>query len=233
MNNVIKICYGQSSFTARIKYSKRKTLGISVLPDCNVVASAPEGTPKKTIAEKLKKRARWIKKQINYFDQFQPRTPTRQYVGGETHLYLGRQYRLRFVEDEKKSIKLKGRYFLAAGPNMSSETAKKLMEKWYSTKAEIVFERRLKECLKKFPQAQKPTLIIKTLKKRWGGMTDGTKLTINKDLVRAPVECIDYVLVHELCHIEYPHHGSEFWALLGRKLPSWKQSKYRLEMALS
>ena len=79
---------------------------------------------------------------------------------------------------------------------------------------------------------RRPKLILKSFKKRWGGMSKDGKLTLNKDLVRAPLECIDYVIIHELCHIEFPHHGSEFWSLLRQKLPNWKKQKNRLEVAL-
>ncbi len=65
--------------------------------------------------------------------------------------------------------------------------------------------------------------------KRWGSCTPDGKVMLNLDLVKAPVDCIEYVIVHELCHKEVPHHGPEFYRLLSRFLPDWEERKERLE----
>ena len=75
-------------------------------------------------------------------------------------------------------------------------------------------------------------LKLRKFKARWGGMSSKSILTLNPDLVRAPLECIDYVITHELCHIEFSHHGPEFWTLLQQKLPDWQRLKHKLEMSL-
>ena len=232
MTNVLRVNYGQTAFEVSVQFSERKTLAISVLPDCTVVAVAPFQTPLETVHQRVKRRARWVKKQLAYFDQFQPRTPPRQFVSGETHIFLGRQYRLKILEGSPQQIKLKGRYFWATCSDGLSSQAERLMTAWYKKRAKIIFEKRLDICMRKFPQAQQPELVLKSFKKRWGGMSGDGKLTLNTDLVRAPLECIDYVIMHELCHIEHPHHGSEFWSLLSQKLPGWQKHKNRLELAL-
>ena len=232
MSVSIEISYGQIVFEVCVEYSQRKTLGISVLPDCSVVAVAPENTSLELIQAKVKNRAHWIKKQVDYFGQFKPRTPPRQYVSNETHLYLGRQYRLKLVESSTSDLKLKGQFFLASSPEISPEKAKQLLSSWYTKKAASIFQRRLDLCIPRFPQASQPILRSKSLKRRWGSMSTDGILTLNSNLIRAPVECIDYVILHELCHIEHPHHGSEFWNLLSKKLPSWQKTKHKLELAL-
>ena len=232
MKNIIKVEYGKSSFDVSVQFSERKTLAISVMPDCSVVAVAPIQTPLETVCQRVKKRARWIKKQLLYFDQFQPRTPPRQFVSGETHLFLGRQYQLKIQVGSPNQVKLKGRYFWVTCAEGLPSQAERKMSYWYEQRAHIIFEKRLSLCLKNFPKIRRPNLILKSFKKRWGGMSKDGKLTLNIDLVRAPLECIDYVIVHELCHIEYPHHGSEFWTLLRQKLPNWKKQKNRLELTL-
>ena len=232
MSEMFKLKYGTEILPIRIEFSDRKTLGISVLPDCSIVATAPINAADDIIKQKLKKRARWIKKQIQYFDQFLPKTPARRYLSGETHLYLGKQYRLKFCNASEASIKLKGRYFIATGPDMNSVLAKKLMNSWYLKKAEVVFKRRLLACMEKFPDLKAPKLIIKSLNKRWGSMKGAGVLTLNRDLVRAPIECIDYVLIHELCHVREPNHRTGFWNLLQRKYPGWQSAKNKLELKL-
>lgn len=232
MSNIIKLNYGQSVFNVKVNYTDRKTLGISVYPNCNIVASSPKTVSREIILTKLKKRGKWIKKQVDYFNQFRPRTPERKFVSGETHLYLGKQYRLKLLEGETESIELKGKYFFASSKNISSVNAKKLMTQWYKAKASVIFIERLEACRTKFLNYEKPKLIIRNLNKCWGSMTENNNLTLNTSLVRAPIDCIDYVIIHELCHMEHPNHSPDFWRLLDKKLPSWKKIKFKLETLL-
>ena len=233
MGEAVKIEYGKNIFDIRLERKKRKTMTISVLPDGSIEASAPISAEIEDITARLKKRARWIKKQKVYFSQFDPRTPAPRYVPGETHLYLGKQYRLRHREDIKSNIKLTGKFLEITGPKFNSSTAEKLLKKWYREMTVPTFSRRLDVCMRRFPQTPRPELHIRRFKSRWGGMSKSGKLTLNADLIRAPIECIDYVIVHELCHIEHPHHGSKFWKLLNQKLPAWQTTKHKLEIALS
>ena len=73
---------------------------------------------------------------------------------------------------------------------------------------------------------------IMQLKKRWGSLSKNGTLTLNRDLIKAPKECIEYVIIHELCHLEHHNHGPEFYRLLERSLPDWVKRKHKLEMAL-
>ena len=100
------ISYGKLTINYEVQYTLRKTLEIAVLPDCQIVIIAPEGIEDEKITEKVRKRARWILKQKEFFQQFQPRTPSRNYVIGETHLYLGRRYRLQIQEDLEERVEL-------------------------------------------------------------------------------------------------------------------------------
>lgn len=229
----LKVGYGQTDFDVSVQFSERTTMTISVLPDCSIVAVAPNNIPISIVRERILKRARWIKKQQYYFAQFQPRTPARKYVSGETHLYLGRQYRLKIIKGSLPQVKLKGQYFWATCKNESPIEAANLMDSWYKKKADIMFKRRLELCIRKFPRAVSPTLDIKAMKNRWGSMSKYNKMTLNLILIQSPVECIDYVIIHELCHLEQPNHGKEFWRLLSLKLPDWQRHKDRLERILS
>lgn len=232
MKNFIKFKYGQSFFNVQVRYSERKTLAISVYPDCSILVASPKFVSRELILEKLNKRAQWIKKQINFFKQFLPRTPDRKYLGGESHLYLGKNYRLKFVDSDAENIKVKDKFILISLKNYSVSKTKNLLNKWYEKNAKVIFEKRLKYCLKKFPNYEKPTLILRNLKKSWGNMRGKKVLTLNKNLIKAPVECIDYVIIHELCHIQFPNHSSDFWHLLNRKIPIWKKLKHKLEISL-
>src|SRR4051812_24600401 len=89
--------YGKEDIIFTLIYATRKTLEIAVHPDCSVIAKAPLGSKVEEVKKKIFKRAAWIRRQLRYFHQFNPRTPNRNYIGGETHLYLGRQYRLKIA----------------------------------------------------------------------------------------------------------------------------------------
>ena len=231
-SQIIFVHYGSHTFDVQIEYRDRKTLSISVLPDCSIVALAPLGLAVSDIGNRLRKRAGWIKRQLDYFAQFKPLTPPRQFVAGETHLYVGRQYRLKFEQGIPEGVNLKGRFFHVTMKEPSSDKAQSLMMRWYRDRATDLFKGRLRGCLKRFPDKAAPDLVLKRFKSRWGGMSPKGILTLNPDLVRAPVECIDYVILHELCHIEHPHHGPAFWHLLEQKSPNWQRLKHRLEMSL-
>ena len=89
------LTYAGESIPFHLSYSKRKTVEIAVHPDCSVVVKAPLGTNETLVEDFIYKRVRWIRRQLRYFAQFAPRTPKRRFVGGESHLYLGKQYRLK------------------------------------------------------------------------------------------------------------------------------------------
>ena len=107
-----------------------------------------------------------------------------------------------------------------------------MMTRWYKDKARGVFEKRLEACMRSFSNYEKPKLIIRELRRRWGSMTNNNALTLNIKLIRAPIECIDYVIVHELCHLKHLNHSSSFWGFLNQKYPLWRKRKHQLEMLL-
>ena len=134
------ITYGKENIAFDVFYADRKTMEIAVHPDERVVVKAPQGTEPQVIKTRLVKRARWIRKQLDYFRQFNPRTPPRRYVGGETHLYLGRQYRLKISTGLTNGVKLtKGFFQVSCNGMVSPERIKKQLQRWYLEKAKVKF----------------------------------------------------------------------------------------------
>lgn len=227
--------FGTRSFEYEVLYAERKTLEIAVMPDCKIVVTAPKGTAFQEIEKRVIKRLRWIDKQICYFKQFQPRTPERQYVSGETHLYLGRQYRLKVYQSERPSVKLDRGFIQVASQDPScSKITYKLLDHWYYNRASLKLPERFEYCFEPFARRgyPKPTLCLRKMRSRWGSMSPSGILLLNRDLIRSPLECIDYVLMHELCHIEYPDHSKGFYRLMEQVLPDWESRKHRLEMVM-
>ncbi len=229
--------YGEHRIEFALVRRERATLEIAVEPDASVVVAAPLDAPLSAIEEKVRKRAAWIRRQQQYFIQFLPRTPDRQYVAGETHLYLGRQYRLKVVPHVQATVKLvRGFILVQTHRPERSEVTRELVEAWYRERAHTKFAERLEANLLRFPvpdEFRPKGLIIRHLRQRWGSMSMASRLLLNLRLIQAPLDAIDYVITHELCHVAVPHHGPDFFEMLDRVLPDWRKRKHRLEQFMA
>lgn len=227
------VVYGGNRIDFRVVRRRRQTLEIAVEPDASVVVAAPFDAPVEAIAEKVRKRAAWIRRQQRFFSQFMPRTPERRYVAGETHLYLGRQYRLKVVLDGRPRVEVtRGFIIVHTRERDRPEVTRRLVERWYHRQARARFAERLEASLARFPdpEAFRPNgLIVRRIAKRWGSLSPAGRLLLNRRLIEAPVDTIDYVIAHELCHMAEPHHGPAFYRLLDRVMPDWAGRKVRLE----
>ncbi len=232
MHEKIELQYGMRELIVNVVMERRKHLSITVYPDLSITAKAPIGCQLEDIHKHLKRRASWIVRQLDFFEQFQPLPTERQFVSGETHHYLGRQYRLRIRHGEKARVRLIGRFFEMELPDTDNrKKAKALMLDWYSTHAKDLMSRRLAQYWPIFERmgAIAPKVRYRRMKKRWGSCSSDGVIMLNTELVKAPIHCIDYVIIHELCHLLHPHHDRKFYHLLGRILPDWEKRKERLE----
>lgn len=233
---VHRLDYGSDAIEFRVERRSRKTVEISVLPSGDVHVVAPADASIERVTEVVRKRVAWIARQRRFFVGFSERTPPREYVSGETHLYLGRQYRLKVRLGIQASVRLT-RGFLRVDSHWprDRETTRELVEAWYLERAEQKFRERIEAVAAGFrePDRARPTgLIIRRLEGRWGSMTPSGRLVLNRSLIRAPTSCIDYVICHELCHRFEAHHGPAFWHILARYMPDWEDRKQRLEHSM-
>jgi len=229
------VTYGKQSIVYDVVYVDRKTLEIAVHPNGKVVVKAPVGTTPVVVQKRIVKRARWIRKQENYFRQFEPRTPPRRYVGGETHLYLGRQYRLRIKKHPDNVVKLKGANFSVMTPVPDNrQKVKRLLTEWYLDHAREILSKRLQHCYEnaKGLKVTYPVVKLKKMTKRWGSCSKAGDILLNTDLVKTPLYCIDYVIMHELCHLKEHAHNNGYYKLLSKYMPDWAKRKDRLERIL-
>jgi hypothetical protein len=226
------VLFGGERIDFRLRRSMRETLAITVKPDTSVVVTAPEGASLEAVAAKVRKRAVWIRRQQGFFAVFLPKVPPRRYVSGETHRYLGRQYRLKVVEAGESSVKLAGRFIWVHTPN-KNDTARvrKLVEGWYVAHAKQRFARSVAGSAARLGTrlTRPPRMQLRRMPKRWGSWTRRGVIYLNPELVKAPGSCIDYVVTHELCHLVHGHHGPVFHTLLSWAMPDWEQRKRRLE----
>jgi predicted metal-dependent hydrolase len=225
--------YGSTVIEYSLAFSGRRSLAISVLPDGAVAVTAPEDADPTEVDERVKRRARWILRQQRRFAEFRPRTPPRCFVGGETHRYLGRQYRLKVERADADRVALRaGRLVVATRFPEDHAWTRTLVRRWMRTRAHCVLQERF--CAIVGPLAtsmgiKPPPLRICPMQKRWGSHASSGRVLLNDALIAARRDCIDYVIVHELCHVVEPNHSPRFLRLLRRFMPDWERRKELLE----
>ncbi|MEO9276138.1 SprT family zinc-dependent metalloprotease [Marinomonas sp. 5E14-1] len=224
--------------TENTKKPARKVI-IKVHPDQRVVATVPHDASDDAIQDAMHKRARWIWQSIDEFAKQKDTVLVKRYVSGETQFYLGKRYVLKIINDAEQvpNVKLsRGKLNVTLKHEVSSDTddrlvkIKPLIDKWYQRKAKAIFHERLAELLSKATWVTGiPSFRVMAMKKQWGSCSTKGNLMLNPHLVKAPKECIDYVILHELCHIAEHNHSERFWRLLTQVMPNWKEVKAKLD----
>lgn len=227
------IQFGSKTIDFRLEYSGRRSLGITVTPEMEVLVRAPVGTSIEKIKEKIRKKAPWIIKQQIFFLSFQPKTPQRKYVSGETHLYLGRQYRLQIKIGKEESVRLKGKFIVVTAAEKSR--AKDLLRGWYLEHARLKFHSVAAPLIDKFRKhkVEPSSIVLRDMPTRWGSCTPKGKIILNPELIKAPKGCIEYVIIHELCHLVHHDHTQRFLDLQTKQMKDWEKWKLKLELLLA
>ena len=226
--------YGDESITfERVKRPLvQSKILIKVHPDCRVIVSASENASDDAVLSAVRKRGRWIYEQLRDFCKQQEFITPRQYISGESHYYLGKQYLLKVIEApaQIQSVKLlRGRIEVSVRTK-SSDKVHALLSDWYKTRAKDVFAKRLEAMLEHTLWInERPPLRILSMQTQWGSCSPNGRITLNPHLVKAPRECIDYVILHELCHIAEHNHSERFYRLMNQVMPQWEKVKTQLD----
>lgn len=223
--------YGEATIQYEVIYTSRKTLAISVHPDLRVTVEAPEGTTLAAVEAKVRKRASWILKQQRELAKYLPPLPPKQYVSGASHRYLGKQYRLKVIQADYEQVKLtRGQIEIYTLDKRDTKQVQEQLDGWYLWQARRVFRQRLREMFKRFHSftIDLPKLQIRALKARWGSCTPSGMIILNVKLMQVPKRYIDYVLVHELCHLIEHNHSKRFYLLLDNLMPDWRERRREL-----
>lgn len=205
---------------------------IKVHADCRVVVQAPPSASNIEILNAIKKRASWIYiKRSQFNKQLQHITP-RHYVSGESHYYLGRRHllKVKIAQNSAQHVKLLQGKLEIQVRNKTEQTVRILLFNWYKEKAREVFNRRLDAIL---PQVlwitERPKIRLCTMQTQWGSCSPSGRLTLNPHLVKASRECIDYVILHELCHLAEHNHSDKFYRLIKQIMPNWEIVKEKID----
>lgn len=215
--------------------AKRRSLSIEVHPDMRVVVRAPLRFPKRDIEDFVAARALWIAAQLERF-RSAPRMPLLPtYADGATHYYLGLPHQLCLDPDARQGVERRDDVLIIGGrAARDALSARAALDQWYRKRAAEQFAAILAEChlnprLQRYPC---PALQIRAMRSRWGSLGSRRGMTLNLVLIQAPRECIEFVVMHELCHLRYHGHGKGFYKLLDAVCPDWRARKRLLEDSL-
>ena len=227
-----KIKFGNATISYTVvKSNRRKTSQITVDKD-SVVVRTPVSKRMAEIKEIVDGKKQWIfRKQL----QFQKRSSVVQkptFISGSKLSYLGRNITLKILKNRKtEAVTLKKDTITISikSKRISKNTIKKLYQKWLMKKATRLFETKVAKLSKKVKL--KPSKInIKDLKNRWGSATSDNTINLNMNLIKAPSSVIDYVILHELCHLKIKGHSDKFWSMVKKYMPNYEDQRRWLEI---
>ncbi|MBY7959241.1 M48 family metallopeptidase [Vibrio fluvialis] len=222
----------QIAFERVVRQQASDKVLIKVHPDCRVIVSAPTDADNDAVLNAVKKRGRWIYEQLRDFRKQLEYTSPRKYISGESHYYLGKQYLLKVIEDPNsvQGVKLLRGKLEVSVRIKNAEKVRELLTDWYKARAKETFYKRLDAVLEHaLWVTERPPLRIQTMQTQWGSCSPNGRITLNPYLVKAPRECVDYVVLHELCHFAEFNHSERFYRLMTQVMPHWEEVKERLD----
>jgi len=226
-----RVQFGRTELEYQIRRTSRdKTVSLAVVPQQGLVVTAPRRATTKRLDSIVREKAAWVVRRLKRQSDLPPPIPQREFVSGETYLYLGRQYRLKIAKGAREAeVCLRaGQLHVPMQTSLAgSQVARAALIAWYKTRAADYLSRRAKQWAKKLG-LEAPRLLVSEPRKRWGSASKDGSLRINWRVIQAPTTLVDYVLVHELAHLIHEDHSREFWATVGRVLPDYEERKARL-----
>lgn len=205
---------------------------IHVHPNGRIEVEAPKGCAAADIDQAVRKRARWIIKQLDAAKQVLAHTLPREYISGETHFYIGRRFQLSVIKSKEipSDVKLRAGRIEITTRSTDPAAIRRRLNNWYKEKSMTYFRRRLEFVSGNISWIEKtPSIKLVPMKKQWGSCSPNGVIHLNPWLIRAPVDCIDYVITHELCHLREHNHSKRYYELLQRHHPNWQHIKAKLD----
>ncbi len=226
--------YGNEAIEYRVLWSSDQTaekVKIKVYPNTEVLVNAPTQTSPEQIHQAVMKRARWIWQSVTNFQQSRADVIDKHYQSGDMMFYLGRRYLLKVMQtDDKPRVKLNQGQLQVFLLDSEQQQVKRLVNQWYRQQAERVFRERITALMTQADWVTEvPPFNILSMQKQWGSCSIKGCLMLNPHLIKAPKVCIDYVILHELCHLAEHNHSERFWKRLTQVMPNWKEHKTKLD----
>lgn len=237
MLELLEIIHEGQRILVQVRFDRFRTLRLSVRPEGTVRVRAPFRTSGTQIRAHVESKAAWIVRHLERFRALREAMPQpNAYLSGETHAYLGRNYVLEVSQGERNAVLFSDeRCVVTTRFPPRPEQVRALLDAWYLRQARELFHRLIREQQPRFDALGVPRparLTIRAMTSRWGTCSCSRTITLNRHLVRAPLECVEYVVVHELCHLRHHGHDKRFYGLLASLMPDWKERRARLARAV-
>ena len=216
----------------KVLFSRRRTMGISVLPDASVVVRVPYRTSDKTITRLVQDKSGWIIKHRDFFRNNPKKVHLKSYMNGSEHLFRGNKMILSLKQSLNPYVIINGSNIEIGVLDPAKEiSVRNLLLKAFKSEAQkylpIIFYN-INEKLA--GHGLRPTgLVIRTMRSRWGSCTSKGKITLNSELIRLSDKYIEYVIIHELCHLRHHNHGQKYYDLLSALYPDWKEARKEMK----
>jgi predicted metal-dependent hydrolase len=206
--------------------SRRKTVAVTIDPEDGVLLTAPEGVTVEKLDDVVRSRAAWILQRLRWVEQPERRPPPREFVSGESFLYLGRSYRLRVRSTaEERGVRLERGFLVVATGEPSRRAVRTQLESWFRERARERLTERVAIWAERIRVPSVGKVMVRAQQKRWASCDSRGNLRFNWRVIGAPIRLVDYVVAHELAHLIHPDHTAEFWALLGRAQPDYERRR--------
>jgi len=227
------IQFGSRQIPYTLHRAERKRMRIVVSPELRVDVFSPKTADDEQVRKALIKKVAWISRKLDALEDYHPLPSPKKYISGETVVYLGRQYRLKIENGLKQPAKLMGRFlWVWIKDRKDTTSAKQAVEAWYRISSHAALGRYMDRCytIASRHGVLQPVMTIRAMKRRWGSCSRLGRITLNINLIQVPIHCIEYVIMHELCHLKHHNHSKAFYSLLTRCQPDWRWRKEALDL---
>ncbi len=229
------LTYGDQRIPYDVQPDDRRStkIAIHVNPNGAVSVDAPPGYADQDIRNAVQKRARWVTTHVAQARERHAHVRPREYVSGEQVLYIGRRYVLKVIKTGGKPgpVRLRGNRLEVETKVGTSEEIRGHIRGWYRVKARDYFARRLADLSMRLPWTDRPPPFrLMEMTRQWGSCSPSGEILVNPNLIKAPRDGIEYVLLHELVHLKHHDHGPDFWKLIDQYAPEWRRAKHHLDV---
>lgn len=207
-----------------IIYRKRKTMSLEIKPDGAINVLAPNGVDKNFIIDRVKDKADWIVKKLYELEVKNDKKIIRGYENGDIFLYLGKEYKLQVIIDKnliRPKVNLENEKLVVRINVDNKEYIQQSLKRWYADETLDIVKKRI-DYYKKYFKDSVTSIKIKDQKTRWASCTYKNEILFNLRCSMAPMEIIDYIVVHEMCHMEHRNHSKDFYNAVGQVIPDYK-----------
>lgn len=220
----------------RVKFNRRRKTRsvIKIHPDGDVWVDCPPSVNLLQVQKWVREQAEWLLRRRSEIARGEGFIAPLAYAEQAPQLYLGKSYALKLLTG-RPSAATQGVFGNSLYLHIRStevQAVKARLWCWYREQARKIFQQRLVELSAEIPWVKAvPALKLRKMRRRWGSCTSHGLVTLNTHLIKAPPACIDYVILHELCHLREHNHSPRFYRLMDQVLPEWRAVKQRLDVA--